>query len=47
MTIKDIPDAVRELHGQPDWPIRTAERRALWLTIELGELLHYVQPDRG
>ncbi len=52
VTIKDIQDAVRELHAQHDWPIRTPESRALWLCIEVGELLHEVQqygwyPDRA
>jgi NTP pyrophosphatase (non-canonical NTP hydrolase) len=41
--IKDIQDAVRELHEQHDWPVRTAESRALWLSIEVGELLREVQ----
>ena len=52
VTIKDIQDAVRVLHREQDWPIRTAERRALWLSIEVGELLREVQqygwdPDRA
>ncbi len=52
VTIKDIQDAVRELHEQHDWPVRTAESRALWLSIEVGELLREVQqygwdPDRA
>ncbi len=47
MTIKDIQDAVRRLHEEHHWPVRSAESRALWLGAEVGELMREVLQYAG